>query len=93
MDKHQYKKFFNKDAEELAEIHEGCMKAGIGCIDCKKKLMLHLGKMMSPIQERRAQFEQKDDDLIQILESGAARARKVAAQTMEDVYTAMGILH
>lgn len=48
---------------------------------------------MSPIQERRAQFEQKDDDLIQILESGAARARKVAAQTMEDVYTAMGILH
>ena len=86
-------KFFNKDAEELAEIHEGCMKAGIGCIDCKKKLMLHLGKMMSPIQERRAQFEQKDDDLIQILESGAARARKVAAQTMEDVYTAMGILH
>ena len=86
-------KFFNKDPQELLEIHEGCTKAGIGCVDCKKKLMVHLEKMMAPIQERRADFEKRDDELMQILESGAARARKVAEQTMEDVYSAMGILH
>lgn len=55
--------------------------------------MVHLEKMMAPIQERRADFEKRDDELMQILESGAARARKVAEQTMEDVYSAMGILH
>ena len=66
-------KFFNKDAQEMSEIHEGCMTAGIGCVDCKKKLMVHLEKMMGPIQERRAYYEGREDDLKQILESGAAR--------------------
>ena len=86
-------KFFNKDAEEIAEIHSGCMTAGIGCVDCKKKLMVHLEKMMAPIQERRACFEKDTDYLMQILEAGAAKARKTAEDTMEDVYSAMGILH
>ena len=77
----------------MSEIHEGCMTAGIGCVDCKKKLMVHLEKMMGPIQERRAYYEEREDDLMQILESGAARARSVAEKTMEDVYKAMGLLH
>ncbi len=86
-------KFFNRDAQEMSEVHEGCMTAGIGCVDCKKKLMVHLEKMMGPIQERRAYYEGRQDDLMQILESGAARARSVAEKTMEDVYKAMGLLH
>ncbi len=49
--------------------------------------------MMGPIQERRAYYEGRQDDLMQILESGAARARSVAEKTMEDVYKAMGLLH
>ena len=49
-------KFFNKDAQEMSEIHEGCMTAGIGCVDCKKKLMVHL-EDDGPIQERRAYYE------------------------------------
>ena len=86
-------KFFNKDAQEMSEIHGGCMTAGIGCVDCKKKLMVHLEKMMRPIQERRAYYEGREDDLMQILESGASRARSVAEKTMEDVYRVMGLLH
>lgn len=86
-------KFFNKDKEEMLELHEGCREAVFGCIDCKKKLMVHLKKTMDPIQTRRAEFEKREDDLKQILESGAARARKVAEQTMDEVYTAMGLLH
>lgn len=86
-------KFFNKDAQELSEIHEGCMNAGIGCVDCKKKLMAHLEEHMGPIQARRASFEDRDDDLHDILKSGADRARLVAEKTMDEVYSAMGILH
>ncbi|MCF0247132.1 MAG: tryptophan--tRNA ligase, partial [Synergistes sp.] len=86
-------KFFNKDAGELAEIHEGCLTAGIGCVDCKKKLMAHITEMMDPIQKRRAEFAKNSDDLYQILETGASRAREVAAVTMDDVYTAMNLLH
>ena len=53
----------------------------------------HLEKMMRPIQERRAYYEGREDDLMQILESGASRARSVAEKTMEDVYRVMGLLH
>lgn len=85
-------KFFNKDFEEMAELHEGCMKAGIGCVDCKKKLMAHLEKAMTPVHKRRAEYE-KHGDLRQILEVGAAKAKITAAATMENVYNAMGLLH
>ena len=86
-------KFFNKDAQELSEIHEGCMTAGIGCVDCKKKLMVHLSEMMDPIQKRRTEFAKRRDDLKQILEGGARGARAVAEETMADVYRAMNLLH
>lgn len=86
-------KFFNKDPQEMAELHEGCLKAGIGCIDCKKKLMSHLEEMMAPIQQRRVSFEKREDDLKQILEAGAKKAAVVAADTMDEVYTAMGMFH
>ncbi|MEG1799182.1 MAG: segregation/condensation protein A, partial [Synergistaceae bacterium] len=77
-------KFFNKDPQELLEIHEGCTKAGIGCVDCKKKLMVHLEKMMAPIRERRATFENREDDLRQILELTEHNTENKHEETTED---------
>lgn len=85
-------KFFNKDIAELDELHLGCTTAGIGCIDCKKRLMVHVKEQMEPIQERRRYYEGRDDELKQILTSGAARARAVAARTMDEVYYAIGLV-
>lgn len=85
-------KFFNKNMAELEELHAGCLTAGIGCVDCKKKLMSHVEKMMAPIQERRRYYEVRGDELRQILDSGAARARAVAERTMEEVYSAIGLM-
>ena len=39
----------------MTELHEGCMTAGIGCIDCKKKLMAHLEEMMGRPGDQRPQ--------------------------------------
>lgn len=86
-------KFFNHDPQEMAELHEGCMKASFGCMDCKKKLMVHLEEAMGPIQARRADYEKRGDELMDILKTGADKARKVAERTMDEVYTAMGLLH
>lgn len=85
-------KFFNKDDGELAELHSGCMAAGIGCVDCKKKLMFHVKESMAPIQERRNYYENRGGDLEDILSAGAERARKVAERTMEEVYGALGLV-
>ena len=85
-------RFFNEDSAEKEEIHHGCTSAGIGCIDCKKKLFVHIARVMEPIHQRRAYFEQHNDELMDILKTGAQRARVVAGETMEEVYNALGTL-
>ena len=85
-------KVFNHDEEEKKEICEGCKSAGIGCIDCKKKLNAHIQEMMTPVRERRAQYEGKKSLLDEILADGAERAGKVARETMSTIYPAMGML-
>ena len=47
---------------------------------------------MEPIHQRRAYFEQHNDELMDILKTGAQRARVVAGETMEEVYNALGTL-
>lgn len=85
-------KVFNTDDSEKAEICEGCKSAGIGCIDCKKKLNAHIQAMMEPVRERRAKYEGKKSLLDEILADGAERAGRVARETMSAVYPAMGLL-
>ena len=85
-------KVFNPDESEKAEICEGCKTAGIGCIDCKKKLNAHIQEMMTPVRERRAKYEGKKSLLDEILADGAEKAGKVARETMSGIYPAMGLL-
>lgn len=85
-------KVFNNDEEQKAQIHEGCMNAGIGCVDCKKMLREHVEREMAPIRDRRAYYE-KDEDLLQdILVEGARKAREIASTTVEEVVTAIGFV-
>jgi tryptophanyl-tRNA synthetase len=63
----------------------GCRTAGIGCLDCKAKLLAHLQPALAPIRERRQTYSEKPDLILDILKDGSARARRVAQATMEDV--------
>ena len=85
-------KVFNHDEGEKKEICEGCKTAGIGCIDCKKKLNAHIQEIMNPVRERRAKYEGKKSLLDEILADGAERASKTARETMSAIYPAMGLL-
>ena len=85
-------KVFNDNEQELLEIAAGCRSAGIGCIDCKKKLNNHIERIMTPILERRVKYEKSPSLLLDILNDGAKRARKVARETMSLVREAMGLL-
>lgn len=85
-------KYFNRDAEEMSELHEGCLKASFGCIECKKKLFAHMEEVMAPIHARRNKYMEHAGDLDDILKAGADKARVTAAQTMDEVRTAMGML-
>jgi tryptophanyl-tRNA synthetase len=70
---------------------EGCRTAGIGCLDCKGRLIDHLLHRLEEIHERRPRFASRPDDVWDILKEGSKRARETARATMEEVRSAMKI--
>lgn len=77
-----------RDREACAQ---GCRTAGIGCLDCKGVLLQHLLPPLAMIRERRQRFIEKPTEVVEILQEGSKRARKVAQATMEEVRRAVGI--
>jgi tryptophanyl-tRNA synthetase len=76
-----YQTIFN--AENAEQLHNGCRTATIGCIDNKKALAQALNEMLEPMRERRAYYEARPDEVLQILEHGNSRAREEARKTMD----------
>jgi tryptophanyl-tRNA synthetase len=79
------------DRATLDKVDEGCRSAGIGCIECKSWAANALVQLLTPMQERRKQFEENPRLAWDILEAGSQRARAVAAKTIAEVRQAMGM--
>ncbi|MFL6429474.1 MAG: tryptophan--tRNA ligase [Acidobacteriaceae bacterium] len=77
-------------AETMAKVYEGCRTAGIGCIECKGWAADSIVRELTPIQQRRARYNENSAQ--EILRDGAARARARASQTMAEVNRAMHLL-
>jgi len=71
------------------EIAPGCRSGELGCVDCKLKLSFRLNNRLQPIRDRRAELVKHPDDVWDILETGAQRARQRAQKVMEKVRAAM----
>jgi tryptophanyl-tRNA synthetase len=79
------------DRATMDKVNVGCRSAGIGCIECKSWAADALVQLLSPMQERRKKFEENPRLAWDILGAGTERARKAAAETMDDVRAAMGM--
>jgi tryptophanyl-tRNA synthetase len=77
--------------ETMAKVYQGCRSAGIGCIECKSWVADEVVKILQPVQERRKKYEDNPRLAWDILEAGSARARAVAADTMDEVRESMGL--
>jgi tryptophanyl-tRNA synthetase len=75
--------------ETLKWSAEGCRTAGIGCIECKAKMADHLIEWITPIREKRVKYEQRPAQVLEVIDSGSAKAREVAKGTMERVREAV----
>jgi tryptophanyl-tRNA synthetase len=73
------------DQETIAKVWEGCRTAGIGCIECKRWVSDAVVKVLEPVRERRAKYENNPRLAWDILENGSEKARKIAKETMEEV--------
>ena len=70
---------------------EGCRTAGIGCLDCKGRLIEHMLARLQDVHARRPQFAARPDTVWDILLEGSKKARTVAQVTMDEVRAAMKI--
>ncbi|HUV03725.1 MAG TPA: tryptophan--tRNA ligase [Armatimonadota bacterium] len=82
-----YHKAFNSGF--VPELRKECETAGIGCVDCKKKLAGVLNDLLEPMRERRAEYEANPHLVDEILRAGTARAIEEGRKTMSEVRDAM----
>jgi len=79
-------------ADQVAEIDRECRVAGIGCVDCKKRLLETLDQHLAPIRDRLDDLRKRPDDVRDVLHAGGARCRQLAAETMRIVRDRLGLL-
>jgi tryptophanyl-tRNA synthetase len=77
--------------EDVAWAEEGCRTAGIGCIECKRRLTDNLVEALRPIRERALELQGQPEYVVEVLRDGAERARAVAVDTMDEVRRRMGL--
>lgn len=79
------------DESTMDWVSDGCVKAKMGCIDCKQPIIDAINNELAPMQERIAKYQSDPDLIRQIIFDGSERARNVARETMSEVREAMGI--
>lgn len=84
-----HKIFSNED--EVKTIDQECRSAGIGCVDCKKKLLGHLHEFVTPFRDRYKELQQNPNQVQEIAKAGAEKARPIAQETVDGVKSRMGI--
>jgi tryptophanyl-tRNA synthetase len=75
--------------ETIAWSDQGCRTAGIGCVDCKRKLLESLAPAQDRMREKREALLARPKDLDDIVQLGTRKAREIAGQTMAEVRRAM----
>ena len=77
--------------KNLDELKAHYQRGGLGDVKVKKFLNSVLQEELAPIRKKRAEFEQDIPKIYEILQRGSDEARKIAAQTLAEVKTAMKI--
>ena len=77
--------------EDRDWVIEGCTSAGIGCVDCKKKLLENMLPVIEPLHRKRVELERNLDYVKDVLVDGSRQAREVAGKTMEEVRSSLNL--
>src|ERR1041385_5602333 len=77
-----FQQTFNADSAWVEEHRQLYSQGKVGDVVVKKKLIEVLNALIEPIRTRRKQYEQRPDDVIDVLKQGTARANAVAEETL-----------
>jgi tryptophanyl-tRNA synthetase len=84
-----HKLFSAEEPGRLEWVRQGCTTAGIGCIECKSAMAENLIKWITPVRERRVEFERHPARVLEVIDKGSKKARIVAQATMDRVREAV----
>lgn len=82
---------FDEFPQEVAELKAHYQRGGLGDSVLKKRLYERLVAMIAPIRERRNQFAQDPDYVMDVLYAGTKIAQGVTQQTLDEVKAGLGL--
>ncbi len=77
--------------ENLDQLKDHYRRGGLGDVKVKKFLFNVLNEFLEPIRERRAYYEARPEEVVEILRQGTEDAKAVAEETLKEVKKAMKI--
>ena len=86
-----YHKYFT-DLKDLNSIEKKCRNAEIGCVECKRILFENIDKFLSPIREKRKEYEGNKQQIDKIIKYGTEKAKEIANSNMKNIRKVMGLL-
>ena len=82
---------FCEDKKTVDEMKEHYQRGGLGDVKVKKFLQEVLENVLTPIRERRAEYENQPEKVMQILKNGTEIAREKADEVLKRVKKSMKI--
>lgn len=82
-----YHNLFSKG--EVKAVCEECKAGKRGCVACKKQLIKNINSELNPIREKRKYYEERPNEVKDILMAGTSHAQSIAKETMKKVKQAM----
>lgn len=86
-----YHDLLNDDQNEVADLKIRYQKGQVGDVEVKQKLIAAHSRMFGAAQERRNRLAADHDYLLDVLATGATKAKKLAGETLAKVYQAIGL--
>ena len=84
-----YLDIFDPETEVVAELKAHYQRGGLGDVKLKRRLIDVLNTLIAPMRERREQFAQDPQAVMNVALEGSAKVREIAAQTMDEVRRVM----
>lgn len=88
-----YLDVFGTDKEYIAELKDHYRRGGLGDVKIKRYLIDVLEAEFAPIRARREELAKDPAAVMAILQKGSKEAEEVAAKTLAEVKSAMGIAY
>jgi len=79
------------DEPARAWVTQGCRSAGIGCLQCKERLLEFMQQALEPIRERTREYLDSPEMVGDILGEGRQKARETARATLKEVRQLIGL--